>query len=88
MAVYHYPKIKRKYRIRENTCTTLQKVYDYATTTYAKRTAYQFVDGGEEAYTFASFREKCDLLSMRMSRYGIKAGDKVDYTISIFSRTF
>ena len=77
MAVYHYPKIKRKYRIRENTCTTLQKVYDYATTTYAKRTAYQFVDGGEEAYTFASFREKCDLLSMRMSRYGIKAGDKV-----------
>ena len=66
----------RKYRYRENHCTTLWKVYEYATSTYAKRTAYQFVDGGQ-SYTYASFRTKCDQLSQRMSRYGISSGDKV-----------
>ena len=38
----------RKYRNRENTCTTLHKVFDYATTNYAKRVAYQYVDGGQK----------------------------------------
>ncbi|MBQ9192755.1 MAG: AMP-binding protein [Bacteroidales bacterium] len=66
----------RKYRHRENYCTTLHKVYEYATSNYAKRTAYQFVDGGQR-YTYADFRIKCDQLSQRMSRYGISAGDKV-----------
>ena len=31
----------RKYREREQRCTTLRKVFDYATTKYAKKTAYQ-----------------------------------------------
>ena len=66
----------RKYRTRENTCTTLRKVYEYATDNYAKRMAYQYVDGGQ-AYTYADFRIHCDRLSQRMSRYGISAGDKV-----------
>ncbi len=72
----NYYKPWRKYRYRENHCTTLQKVYEYATSTYAKRTAYQFVDGGQ-SYTYEAFRVKCDQLSQRMSRYGISAGDKV-----------
>ncbi len=71
-----YYKPWRKYRYRENHCTTLRKVYEYATSNYAKRTAYQFVDGGQ-SYTYETFRIKCDQLSQRMSRYGISAGDKV-----------
>ena len=84
----------RKYRSRENYCSTLHKVYEYATHTYSKRTAYQFVDGGQH-YTYASFRAKCDQLSQRMSRYGISAGDKVailsqsmpNYIVAFFSVT-
>ena len=71
----------RRYRNRENTCTTLHKVFDYATTNYAKRVAYQFVDGGQ-TYTYADFRTKTERLSQRMSRFGIKHGDRV----AIFSQ--
>jgi len=66
----------RKYRGRENTCTTLHKVFDYATTTYSKRVAYQYVDGGQK-YTYAEFRTKVERLSQRMSRFGIRHGDRV-----------
>ena len=66
----------RKYRERENICTTLRKVYDYSTSKYPKLTAYQYVDG-EQAYTYAEFHAICDRLSQRMSRFGIGAGDKV-----------
>ena len=71
----------RRYRYRENTCSTLHKVFDYATTNYAKRIAYQFVDGGQR-YTYADFRTKTERLSQRMSRFGIKHGDRV----AIFSQ--
>ena len=66
----------RRYRNRENTCTTLHKVFDYATTNYAKRIAYQYVDGGQK-YTYSEFKAKVEHLSQRMSRYGIKHGDRV-----------
>lgn len=71
----------RRYRYRENTCSTLHKVFDYATTNYAKRIAYQYVDGGQQ-YTYADFRTKTERLSQRMSRFGIKHGDRV----AIFSQ--
>ena len=71
----------RRYRYRENTCSTLHKVFDYATTNYAKRIAYQFVDGGQQ-YTYADFRTKTERLSQLMSRFGIKHGDRV----AIFSQ--
>ena len=64
-------KALRKYRYRENYCTTLHKVFDYATTTYGKKVAFQFVDGGQQ-YTYADFRTKTERLSQRMSRFGIK----------------
>ena len=84
----------RRYRFRENTCTTLRKVFDYATTTYSKRIAYQFVDGGQK-YTYAEFRTKAERLSMRMTRFGIKHGDRVaifsqnmpNWVIAFFSAT-
>ena len=37
----------RRYRTRENTCVTLHKVFDWSTTNYPDRLAYQFVDGGQ-----------------------------------------
>ncbi|MBQ6177000.1 MAG: AMP-binding protein [Bacteroidales bacterium] len=84
----------RRYRNRENTCTTLHKVFDYATTNYAKRIAYQFVDGGQQ-YTYADFRTKTERLSQRMSRFGIKHGDRVaifsqnmpNWVVAFFSAT-
>ena len=66
----------RRYRGRENTCTTLHKVFDWSTTNYAKRVAFQYVDGSQR-YTYAEFRAKVDNLSQRMSRFGIKHGDRV-----------
>ena len=84
----------RRYRNRENTCTTLHKVFDYATTNYAKRVAYQYVDGGQQ-YTYEEFRRKVEQLSMRMTRFGIKHGDRVaifsqnmpNWVVAFFSTT-
>ena len=84
----------RKYRFRENYCNTLHKVFDYATTNYAKRIAFQYVDGGQQ-YTYADFRTKTERLSQRMSRFGIKHGDRVaifsqnmpNWVVAFFSAT-
>ena len=84
----------RKYREREETCSTLHKVFDYATTKYAKRTAYQYVDGGQQ-YTYEEFRRKTEQLSLRMTRFGIKHGDRVaifsqnmpNWVVAFFSAT-
>ena len=84
----------RRYRSREESCTTLHKVFDYATTNYAKRVAYQYVDGGQQ-YTYEAFRRKVEQLSMRMTRFGIKHGDRVaifsqnmpNWVVAFFSAT-
>ena len=71
----------RKYRSREEYCTTLHRVFDYATAKYADRIAYQFVDGGQK-YTYSEFKVATERLSQRMSRFGIRHGDRV----AIFSQ--
>ena len=84
----------RRYRSREEGCSTLHKVFDYATTNYAKRVAYQYVDGGQQ-YTYEAFRRKVEQLSMRMTRFGIKHGDRVaifsqnmpNWVVAFFSAT-
>ena len=84
----------RRYRDREETCTTLRKVFEYATTKYAERTAYQYVDGGQK-YTYEDFRRKTEQLSLRMTRFGIKHGDRVaifsqnmpNWVVAFFSAT-
>lgn len=84
----------RRYREREQTCTTLRKVFEYATTKYAERTAYQYVDGGQK-YTYEEFRRKTEQLSLRMTRFGIKHGDRVaifsqnmpNWVVAFFSAT-
>ncbi len=85
-------KVRNKYR--EIFCTTLNKVFQYTTSKYWDRTMAQFVDG-EQKYTYSSFGEKCNMLSTRMSRFGISAGDKVailsqnmpNWTLAFFAAT-
>ena len=77
---------------RENYVTTLSKLFEMATDTYAKRPLSRFVDGGQE-YTYESFKHKCLELSQRFNRFGISAGDKVailsnnmpNWTVAMFS---
>ena len=84
----------RRYRSREQYCTTLHNVFDYATSKYAKKVAYQYVDGGQK-YTYEQFRLKVNQLSLRMTRFGIMHGDRVaifsqnmpNWTVAFFSAT-
>ena len=84
----------RKYREREETCSTLRKVFEYSTVKHAKRVAYQYVDGGQQ-YTYEDFRRKTEQLSLRMTRFGIKHGDRVaifsqnmpNWVVAFFSAT-
>ena len=77
---------------KENTVTTLARLFDWSTATFEKRKLSSYVDGGQE-YTYASFRRTCLDLSHRLSRFGIKAGDKVailsqnmpNWTVAFFS---
>ena len=91
-------KIKNPYKtrnkFRETFCTTLSKVFEYTTSKYSDRTMSQFVDGTQQ-YTYATFRERCNMLSTRLWRFGISAGDKVailsqnmpNWTLAFFSAT-
>ena len=77
---------------RENSVTTLAKLFEYATDNFAGRPMARFVDGGQE-YTYESFKHKCLELSQRFNRFGISAGDKVailsnnmpNWTVAMFS---
>lgn len=57
--------------------TTLSELYEHSTSRYARRVASEFVDGDEQRYTYAQFRETCDNLSRVLSNFGIGATDKV-----------
>ena len=63
--------------MREKYIDTLAKLYDYATSVYAKNQYTQWYDTKEGGYTFHSFKGKCDSLSKKLTQYGIGAGDKV-----------
>ncbi len=60
---------------------TLAEVFDYSTTKYAKRPAYELIEG-DQNYTYASFCDTCRRLSRQLSNFGINSGDKV----AIFSQ--
>ena len=68
---------KRMQRMREKYVDTLAKLFDYATTVYGKKQYTQWYDTKEGGYTFNSFKHKCDILSKKLTQYGIGAGDKV-----------
>jgi len=73
---------------------TLTDLFDYATEHYAKRTAAEFVEGGQR-YTFAQMKERCANLSRVLSSFGIGDSDKVailsqnmpNWTIAFFAIT-
>ena len=58
---------KTRNKYRETYCTTLNKVFKYTTSKYSDRTMSQFVDGGQK-YTYADFREKCNMRIIRRSK--------------------
>ena len=68
---------KRMQRMREKHVDTLAKLYEYATTVYAKNQYTQWYDTKEGGYTYNSFKAKCDTLSKTLTQYGIGVGDKV-----------
>ena len=88
---YHF---HRRYRRRDSYVTTLQRLYDYGTSHFYDRRMNRFSDG-TGGYTYASFKETVDALSVRLSRYGISAGDKVailsqnmpNWTVAFFAAT-
>ena len=63
--------------MREKYVDTIAKLYDYATTVYSKKQYTQWYDTKEGGYTYASFKNKCDSISKKLTQYGIGAGDKV-----------
>ena len=77
---------------RENYITTLARLFDYATTTFGKRTALTYVDGGQK-YTYTELRNKSIELAHIFARYGLCAGDRIailsqnmpNWTVSLFS---
>ena len=56
---------------------TLAELYEHSTTVFSRRTAFGFVDGDSQRYTYGEFRETCDNLSRVLSNFGIGASDKV-----------
>ena len=64
-------------RMREKYVDTIAKLYDYATTVYAKKQYTQWYDTKEGGYTYHTFKSKCDSISKILTQYGIGAGDKV-----------
>ena len=68
---------KRIQRMREKYVDTIAKLYEYATTVYAKNQYTQWYDTKEGGYTYHTFKGKCDSLSKLLTQYGIGAGDKV-----------
>ena len=64
-------------RMREKYVDTIAKLYEYATTVYAKNQYTQWYDTKEGGYTYHTFKGKCDSLSKLLTQYGIVAGDKV-----------
>ncbi|MBO4595164.1 MAG: AMP-binding protein [Bacteroidales bacterium] len=79
---------------RDHYPQTLRELFETSTERFARRRFSRFVDGGQ-AYSYAKFRTTCDLQSQRLSRFGIKAGDKVailsqnmpNWTVAFFTAT-
>ena len=71
---------------------TLAELYDFATAKFSKRYASGFSEG-EQTYTYAQFKERCDILSGTLSSFGVNSSDKVailsenmpNWTIAFFS---
>ena len=73
--------------------TTLSKLFEFSTLAYSKNPLSRYVEDDSQTYTYASFRAKCLEISHNLSRYGIKAGDRIailsqnmpNWTVAFFS---
>ena len=68
---------KRMQGMRENYVDTLARLYEYATTAYAKKQYTQWYNTKDGGYTYHEFKQKCDGISKILTQYGIGSGDKV-----------
>ena len=77
---------------RETFVNTLARLFEYSTSTFEKRTALTYVDGGQK-YTYGQLRAKSIELSHIFARYGLCAGDRIailsqnmpNWTVAMFS---
>ena len=77
---------------RESYIDTLGKLYEYSTRRYAKNRMSKVIDT-EHEYTYEQFRRTCEMLSKRLTQFGIGASDKVailaqnmpEWTVAFFS---
>lgn len=69
-----YSRIKKA---RERYIDTLGKLYEYSTTVFPKRQYTRWVDSKEGGYTFGQLKTKCDIISKKLTQYGIGSGDKI-----------
>jgi len=67
---------KLNYSYREEYTTTLRRLLEYAVGRYGKLTASEMLDG-DQKYTYQELSDAAAMLSQRMSRFGIGAGDRV-----------
>lgn len=78
---------------RELYINTLSRLFEYSTLAYSSRQLSRYVFSDEQSYTYSSFRGAVIHLSQRLSRFGIKAGDKVailsqnmpNWTVALFA---
>lgn len=78
---------------KESFVTTLSKLFEFSTLAYSKNPLSRYVEDDSQTYTYASFRAKCLEISHNLSRYGIKAGDRIailsqnmpNWTVAFFS---
>ena len=77
---------------REKYVDTVAKLYEYSTTMFEKNQLSVML-GSDMKYTYGSFRQKCDWISARLSRYGLGSGDRIaifsqnmpNWTVAFFS---
>ena len=87
-------KIRRRYLRRDSEITTLHRLYEYGTSRFYDRPMSRYSDDSA-GYSYQSFKETVDALSVRLSRFGISAGDKVailsqnmpNWTVAFFAAT-
>ena len=62
--------------MRMKNIESLRELYDYSVMRYSNNLMSKMLDSDVE-YTYSSFRVKCEELSLKLSKYGVGAGDKV-----------
>lgn len=87
--------LRRLLTNKESYVSTLAKLFDFSTVAYSSNLLSRYVEDDSQTYTYGKFRSKCLEISHNLSRYGIKAGDRIailsqnmpNWTVAFFSTT-